>query len=89
MWIVRASVISVILAAMLTLACNKTTGSPAEGPAASSSKSSLPKCRWEPVKPDTDEPCNAANAGTQINVTQRDSMRAQDMKTQTLRCVCD
>jgi hypothetical protein len=89
MSIVRASLISAVLGATLAVACSKTTASPAEAPSGSAGKSSLPNCRWEPVKPDTDERCNAANAGTQINVTQRESMRAQDTKTMTLRCVCD
>jgi hypothetical protein len=85
----RLAFAATIIATSLAASCG---GAPAQAPAASSSsasKSTLPTCRWSPVKPDSEERCTLTNKGAQINITQRDSMRAQDQKTTTITCVCE
>jgi hypothetical protein len=79
--------------ASLTLACAGTTSqspSSAAVPASSASTDkSVVRCHWIPAAADTEEPCNPQTQGSQVKVTQRDSMRDKDKKTQTATCVCD
>jgi hypothetical protein len=86
----RLAFFATILAAAAAASCG---GGPAQTPGATSSpsagKSTLPTCRWAPVKPDTEERCTLTNKGAQMNMTQRDSMRAQDQRTITVTCVCE
>jgi hypothetical protein len=85
----RIAFLAAFLAAPLAAACG---GASAQSPAQSSpsaGKSTLPSCHWAPVKPDTEERCTLTSKGAQINITQRDSMRAQDQKTITVTCVCE
>jgi hypothetical protein len=81
-----------LVATILTAAlCSSCGASSAQSPGASqgASKSTLPTCHWAPVKPDSEERCTLTNKGAQINITQRDSMRAQDQKSMTVTCVCE
>jgi hypothetical protein len=72
----------------LALSCG---GGASSAPPASTSagKSTLPTCRWAPIKPDNEERCTLTTKGMQLNITQRDSMRSQDQRQITVTCVCE
>jgi hypothetical protein len=86
---VRIAFVAAILSAGLAASCGGAAGSSAQPAGATAGKSSLPSCHWAPVKPDTEERCTLTSKGEQMNITLRDSMRAQDQKTITVTCVCE
>jgi hypothetical protein len=86
---VRIAFVAAILTAGLAASCGGASGSSAQPAGAAAGKSSLPTCHWSPIKPDDEERCTLTSKGAQINITQRDSMRAQDQKQVTVTCVCE
>jgi hypothetical protein len=79
--------------ASLAVACAGTTSQSSSSPAAPASSApadkSVVRCHWIPAAAETEEPCNPQTQGSQVKVTQRDSMRDKDKKSQTATCVCD
>lgn len=81
--------LAVVLAAPLAASCGGASSPAPAGSSPQASKSTLPTCHWAPVKPDTEERCTLTTKGMELDITQRDSMRAQDMKTIKVTCVCE
>jgi hypothetical protein len=86
---VRFALFATILIGMLAASCGGASGQSAAPASPTAGKSTLPTCRWAPIKPDNEERCTLTTKGMQLNMTQRDGMRAQDQKQITVTCVCE
>jgi hypothetical protein len=75
----------------LASACAAKPQTPVEDPtAAPSARRMKPSsCRWVPVAPDWNEPCNESNRGATLDVTVREDMRPESARKQTATCQCD
>ncbi|HQP37975.1 MAG TPA: hypothetical protein PLI95_22485 [Polyangiaceae bacterium] len=77
----------------LVAACAGKTPEPqlADDPTASASARStkLPTCRWVPVAPEWNEPCDMTNRGAKLEVTLRSDGRSTNAEKQTATCECD
>lgn len=60
----------------------------AEDPTLGPRKSTLPTCRWVPVAPQWNEPCEPANHGAKLEVVIREDSRPESAQKQTATCEC-
>jgi hypothetical protein len=77
----------------LATACAATTAeqTKAEDPTAAPAARRLKPaaCRWVPVAPEWNEPCNESNRGATLDVTVREDMRPESARKTTSTCQCD
>ena len=53
-------------------------------------KTNLPACHWVPPLPaEREDPCEQVNNGSELNLTEREDMRAESKSQSTHTCVCE
>lgn len=52
-------------------------------------KTNLPTCRWVPALPeDREDPCEQVNNGSELDITEREDMRAESKSESKHTCIC-
>jgi len=84
-WITTAVAFLVIATAS---GCGGSQPVKVEDPTLGPRKGSLPTCRWVPVAPEWNEPCEPANHGAKLEVVLREDSRPESAQKQTATCEC-
>jgi hypothetical protein len=77
-----------LVVGVLLMGCGNKAQPPAEDPTLTRGKGNVLSCRWEPVAPEWNEPCDHTNHGAKLEVVIREDNRPESAKKQTATCEC-